>query len=290
MEFDQLLDKLWGFDAEVFAHDSLFVFTNYRTRESINFHNCPADTLYSWLIQEQPILMGYNCNNYDKHILRAWLAGFSPEEIKEVSDYIMSGENAWNIPMEHIDLPVMWDLFNEINPRKSLKELEGNLRLNITETTIPFDLPTKWTEQQFKEVLYYCEHDVEALFPVFEKLINAYKSKFIIAKLGGIEPDKALAMTNANLSAKFLNAKKGDYTDYYDYKYPSVVDKNKIPKEFIDYIDDMIAHNDKEYKGEPPLLDINGILFQVGVGGGHGFTKDDMIDYDRGDGGDFKCV
>ena len=33
MTFDDLLDRLWGYDAEIFAHDSLFVFINYRTKE-----------------------------------------------------------------------------------------------------------------------------------------------------------------------------------------------------------------------------------------------------------------
>ena len=33
MQFDDLLNRLWMFDAEVFAHDSLFVFINYKTKE-----------------------------------------------------------------------------------------------------------------------------------------------------------------------------------------------------------------------------------------------------------------
>ena len=46
MEFDKLLDRLWGFDAEVFAHDCLFVFINYKTKEEKVFHNSSADKCF----------------------------------------------------------------------------------------------------------------------------------------------------------------------------------------------------------------------------------------------------
>ena len=172
MDFEQLLDRLWAFDAEVFAHDCLFVFINYRTREEKVFHNSSSDELVTWINKVNPILMGYNAKSYDKYILQAWMGGYSPEEIKEVNDYIIGGGNGWDLDLPYVKVPTIWDLMGCIKTIKSLKELEGNLRLDITETTIPFDLPTKWTEEQYKEVLYYCEHDVQALFPIFDILIG----------------------------------------------------------------------------------------------------------------------
>lgn len=281
MEFDELLKRLWFFDAEVFAHDSLFVFMNYDTKEEVSFHNCPADDIDSWIRQVNPILCGYNCNNYDKHILRCWLGGMSPEELKQVNDHIIGGGNGYDIDIGYIEVPLMWDLFNEINPRKSLKECEGNLRLDITETTIPFDLPDKWNDQQYKEVLYYCRCDVKALFPLFEKLKNKYKSKYIISKLGGLDPDYGLSQTDANLTAKLLKAKKKTYDDNFIYTYPDVIDKSKIPKEALDYFDDIIAHNDLNYSIEAPEIEYRDILFQIGIGGGHGFKKKGHYFYDR---------
>ena len=79
MTFDVLLNRLWGFDAEIFAHDSLFVFINYSTKERKIFHNCVGNDIQEWIDETKPILMGYNCNNYDKHILRCWLSGMNPE-------------------------------------------------------------------------------------------------------------------------------------------------------------------------------------------------------------------
>ena len=281
MDFDKLLDRVWGYDTEVFAHDCLAVFKNYRTGEEKVFHNCPGDDIDTWFRQVDPILVAYNCNNYDKHIIRCWIGGMSPEELKNVNDHIIGGGNGWDFNISYIELPTHWDLFNEISPRKSLKELEGNLRLDITETTIPFDLPTKWTKEQYNEVLYYCEHDVDALFPVFNKLMKKYKAKYIIAKLGKMDPVYALSQTDANLTAILLGGKKVDHRDNFAYEYPSVIDKNKIPKEVLDYIDDLIEHNDLNYKPEAPKLQIDDCVIQLGVGGIHG-AKETTFIYDEG--------
>ena len=280
MNFDDLLDKLWMYDTEVFAHDTLIVFINYRTREEISFHNCCVDDLNQFFIDKQPILCGYNCNNYDKFILQSVMVGNSPEETKKINDYIIGGGNGYDLKLPYVDLPRQWDLFNEITPRKSLKELEGNLCMDITETTIPFDLPTKWTKQQYEEVLYYCRCDVQALIPIFDILMVKYKSKFIIARLGKIDPIFALAQTDANLTAILLKATKKEHSDNFAYVYPDVVDKSKIPKEFLDYIDDLIKHNDLEYKTDAPALDLDSIIFQTGIGGGHAFIKQSPLIYD----------
>jgi len=281
MTFDDLLENLWGFDAECFAHDALFVFINYTTKEKKIFHNSPANELQEWLDKTKPILMGYNCNNFDKHILRCWLAGMSPEELRKVSDYIVNDGKGWDFDVGYMELPIMWDLFNEINPRKSLKELEGNLRLPITETKVSFDLPTKWTDEQRDDVIYYCTKDVEALFSIFDKLKTGYKSKFIIAKFGGIEPVFALSQTNANLTAILLGAKRKEHNDNFCYVYPKCIDKSKIPKQALEFFDDIIEHNDLDYKPEAPEIEYDDILFQLGVGGGHAFKKQGVYYYDR---------
>lgn len=281
MDFDSLLDRVWYYDIEVFAHDCLVVFISHKTRERVYFHNSLANDIQIFFDKYDPILIGYNCNNYDKWILKCWLAGYTPEELKEVNDYIIGGGKGWEIDCGRITLPINWDLFNEINPRKSLKEIEGNLRLDITETTVPFDLPTKWTKEQFEEVLYYCTCDVEALIPLFDKLKVGYKSKHIIAKFGNIDPAYALSQTNANLTAKLLGAERQEYEDNFIYTYPKCIDKNKIPKEALDYFDDLIEHNDLDYYAEPPLLELKDILFQIGIGGGHGFKKKGVYIYDK---------
>lgn len=285
MTFDELLDNLYGMDFEVFAHDVLMVAIHYRTKKKYIFHNSTCDEYQEFIDKYQPIFMTYNGKTYDKYILKACLLGYSPEEIKEINDFIIAGNNGWEYPFDgYCSLPPLWDLFDCIKTFKSLKEIEANLRMNITETTVPFNLKTKWNEQQKKEVIYYCTADVEALFPLFERLINSYKSKFIICKIGNIPPAVGLGMTDANLTAKLLGAEKIEHDDPFGYTYPEQVQKEKIPQEALDYFDDLIAHNDLNYKREAPNLDLGTIEFQLGVGGCHGFSKNGTYRYDRGDG------
>ena len=66
MDFEQLLDRLWGFDYEVFAHDTLMVAIHYRTGKEVIFHNASANDYQEFLDINHPILMGYNCKGYDK--------------------------------------------------------------------------------------------------------------------------------------------------------------------------------------------------------------------------------
>lgn len=287
MDFEELLDRLWGFDFEVFAHDTLMVAIHYRTRKKYIFHNASANDYQEFLDINRPILMGYNCKGYDKYILKACLLAYSPEEIKEINDFIIEGgNNGWDYPFEgYCELPPVWDLFDCLKTFKSLKEVEGNLRMNITETTVPFDLPTKWNTQQRDEVIYYCTADVEALFPLFEMVKNkTYKPRLVICKIAKMEPSFGLGMTDANLTAKMLGAERIEHDDPFLYEYPKQVQKEKIPPEVLEYFDDLIAHNDLNYKRQAPCVDLGTIDFQIGVGGGHAFIKQGSYVYDRGDG------
>ena len=284
MNFDDLLDRLWGYDFEVTAYDWLLVLKNYRTRERVVFHNAIPNDVQNFIDVYNPIMMGYNNNGYDKYILKAILSGYTPEELKEVNDHIIGGGNGWELDLGYIEVPTQVDLINCIIPRKSLKELEGNLRMNITESTVDFDIDHKWTQQEYDEMLYYCDHDVDALFPIFDILITRFKSKFIIARLGNIDEEYALSLTDANLTAVLLGAERVEHDDPFGYEYPDVIDKSKIPKQALDYFDDLIEHNDLEYKVEAPCLDLKTIDFQLGVGGCHGFIKEGVYHYDRGDG------
>ena len=283
MSFDELLDRVWGYDFEVTMHDWLLVLKDYRTRKRIVFHNSLPNDIQNFIDLNNPILMGYNNNGYDKYILKAILNGYTPEEVKEVNDWIIGGNNGWELDLGYTKVPTQIDLINCIIPRKSLKELEGNLGLNITESTVDFNIQTKWTKEEYDEMLYYCDHDVEALFPIFDMLMTRFKSKYIIAKLGKIDYEYALSLTDANLTATMLNAERQEHNDPFKYIYPEQIQKEKIPKKALDYFDDLIEHNDLNYKIEAPCLDMKTINFQIGIGGGHGFIKNGVYSYDRGD-------
>ena len=274
MTFNDLLDRLWFADFETFAHDWLLVCINYRTGEEKIFHNCPRNDIYEWLNKEKPILCGHNFAYYDKYILKAILSGFTPEEVKKVNDYIIHGGQGFELDYgeERVELPPIWDTMQDIVPVKSLKEIEGCLGLDITETTIPFDLPTKWTKEQYEEVLYYCRADVNALRPLFEARLDYFETKYDICKLSNIDPATNMGLTNAKLCAKFLEAKKVDRDDERDYTIPSTIHTEFVDQRILDFfnrIHDTSIPSEVLFKTKLEMEE-HGMPTVVSWGGKHG--------------------
>lgn len=249
--FDELLDRVFYCDSECFAHDTLFVFISHKTQERFVFHNATCDEYQNFIDEYNPILVTYNGKSYDKYILKACLLGYSPEEIKEINDFIIGGNNGWEYPFQgYCEMPPLFDLMDDIVPRKSLKEIEGCLCENITESSVPFDLSTKWTKEQYEDVLYYCTCDVEILIKLFEARKDYFMAKYTICKMGDINPEYGMGFTNAKLTAVFLKAEKREYDDADTYEYPSNFELEKIPKEIKEYFDKFIdgkldIHNEK---------------------------------------------
>ena len=70
MSFDSLLDRIWGYDCETFAHDTLFVFINYRTKQKVVFHNALPEDYQNFIDEYNPILMGYGIRKQKMNGLR----------------------------------------------------------------------------------------------------------------------------------------------------------------------------------------------------------------------------
>ena len=68
--FDELLDRVFYCDSEVFAHDTLFVFISHKTQERFVFHNATCDEYQNFIDEYNPILITYNGKSYDKYILK----------------------------------------------------------------------------------------------------------------------------------------------------------------------------------------------------------------------------
>ena len=105
-------------------------------------------------------------------------------EIKRVNDHIIQGGQGFEIQYERLDnFPPMWDTIQDIVPMKSLKEIEANLLLDITESSIDFDIDHAWTKEEYEDMLYYCRCDVKALRPLFEARKTYFETKYDICIL-----------------------------------------------------------------------------------------------------------
>ncbi len=263
------------YDCEVFQYDWLIVFKNTVTGYYTIIHN--DNEALRDIINNDSIYVGFNSKGYDQYIVKAIVAGFTPEEIKQVNDYIIGGKQGWECPLLQ-DIPFYFnnvDIMNDIQIGLSLKAIEGHLGMNIRESTVPFDIGRPLTKEELQETIFYCKHDVDTT----EKLITIrkdyLKTKLNLGKRANIKEVKSLASTNAKLTAMMLHATRKEWNDGRNYVYPSNLDKSVIPKEVLDFFDtihDTSIPDEKLFKTKLEI-DIGGMPCKYAWGGVHGSLK-----------------
>lgn len=236
------MEDLYIFDSEVFAYDWLFVFKKAATGEYTIIHN-DNDAVLAFM-ERNPLLVGFNNKHYDNHILKAVMVGYEPEVVKHVNDLIIhEGLNGWQIPLlqEHRIYFDSFDLMDDCQAGISLKAIEAHLGIPIEESEVAFDIDRPLTDAELQQTIYYCKYDVDAT----EKLMHlreAYlRNKVTLGKARGLSARKALYMTNAKLTATYLQARKSakPRTDERDYQYPDKLLREYIPQEVFDFFDRM---------------------------------------------------
>ena len=273
-DFEKLIhERLWFFDFEVTLKDWLLVLIKYSDDTEVIYHNATADEVYQFIEKYNPILMAHNGRYYDQYILKSILAGFSVDEIKKVNDHIIRGGQGFELDYGYIDnLPAVWDTIQDIVPPKSLKEIEACLLLDITESSVDFNIDHAWTREEYEDMLYYCRCDVKALRPLFEARKTYFETKFDICILANIDPVYNVGLTNAKLCAKFLEAERVSRDDEREYEIPETVDTTKIDKrilEFFDRIHDNNISSDELFSSKLEI-DFHGMPSVFAWGGAHG--------------------
>lgn len=235
-----LLPEIWVFDCEVFLYDWVLIAKNTSTGVRVIFHN-DNDALVEFMEQD-PLLCGFNSKHYDDHIVKAIISGASPEMVKEINDAIIEdGIEGWNIP--YLRGFRCWfdsfDLMDDMQVGISLKSIEAHLGIPIEETEVDFRLQRALTEEELERTIRYCSYDVDATEKLLHLRENYLKTKITLGQKRGIEPRKALRMTNAKLTSVYLQARKPDkpWTDEREYRYPDKLLRQYIPQEVFDFFD-----------------------------------------------------
>ena len=231
--------RWFTYDTEVFAHDWIVVFKSKLGTYSV-FHNDP-EAVRSFVSDEESIFCGFNTNHYDQYIIKAICGGLSPEEVKQVNDWIISGEQGWECPLLN-GIYLRFnnvDIMDDMQMGLSLKAFEGHLgELSIEESDVDFNLDRYLTQEELKLTVQYCIHDVDATERLTSLRKDYLDNKMYLGGLTGIEPTKALAMTNAKLTAAYLDARRlKNFDDEREYKYPDNLRREYIPKEVFDFFD-----------------------------------------------------
>lgn len=272
------------YDIEVFAYDWIAIFKDMDSGMYHVFHN-DNDAMKEF-IDENSLYYSFNGKHYDQHIVRGILQDFTPEEIKNINDFIISGNQGW----EYEPLKGKYIKFNNVDIRDdmqqglSLKAIEGQLGMDIEESEVDFNLDRPLTEKELNLTVKYCKYDVDSTEKIIELRHDYLKTKVDIGKLAGIDEVKALSMTNAKLTAMLLKATKKEYNDEREYKYPTNLKREYIPQEVFAFFDRIYNKDlsDDEVFGSKIEINIGDCPATIGYGGLHGAITNYMAESENG--------
>lgn len=264
--------RWYTYDCEVFAHDWIIVFKNKENGRYAVFHNDSEGV--KDFISEDAIYCGFNTKHYDSAILKAICAGFTPEEVKQVNDYLISGGQGWECPL----LQGIFFRFNNVDIMDdmqmglSLKAIEGHLGMSIEETEVDFNLDRPLTQEELELTVKYCKHDVDATERLTYLRKTYLTTKMSVGEMAGVDSVKALAMTNAKLTAAYLGATKTPHDDERKYVIPSNLNLKYVPKEVLEFYKRIYDDNipDADLFSSKLNMDFGDCKVVVSYGGIHG--------------------
>lgn len=277
------------YDIEVFAYDWLIVFKDTQTGERYIFHNDNEAVLDFMHDNKDAVFVGFNNKHYDNHIVKAIVSDFSSEELKQLNDYLIDYDgNGWDYPplQQHRFWFNSSDIKDDTQDGLSLKAIEAHLGMDIEESEIDFKINRPLTSEELDKTVHYCSYDVDATETLFKCRSRYIQCKINLSKRCDITTEKALSLTNAGLTAKYLGAVKTTYTDGREYHYPEGLDVSLIPTEVLDFFNqlndlsiadiDLLGGRDaqgRKHKGKSLVISIGGCSCTFGWGGGHGSLK-----------------
>ena len=230
--------RIYIYDIEVYSEDWIVVFRNPESDHHIVIHN-DNHHLREFLDQEDIVIGGFNNKHYDDWVVMTMLQGGSNVEVKKHNDFIIGGGNAWEYPFIAFQKRPFksFDLKDDIaDPGISLKAIEGNLKLPIVESSVPFDIDRKLTPEELEEVIRYCKYDVDSTVRLYQERKDDYiDAKALISDMYGLPKEEGIGLTNAKLCARILGAKPKKFDDEREYVIPDNIDVDLIPEIVLNF-------------------------------------------------------
>ena len=153
-------DRLVIFDCEVYENFFCIVWKYLDAPTCVHMVN-PSPAEVEELFKFK--LVGFNCRQYDNHILYARTLGYSNNQLFELSQMIINEHKGFFGEAYNISYTDVLDFSTE---KMSLKKWEIKLDIHHQEMGIPWDQPVP--EEMFETVVEYCENDVRATEEVFK--------------------------------------------------------------------------------------------------------------------------
>lgn len=220
-----------AYDFEVFRYNWMVVIADLvAEKEEVIIDD--SEKLKSFYESHKDYLwVGFNSSAYDQWILKSILAGYDPYDMNE--HLITKKMKGWQFSDSLRDYKLYnYDCYLE--NKGSLKRLEGYMGSSIHESSVDFRINRPLTEDEIKETVKYCRHDVSETIKVFCKRKSEFDALFSLIKLYNL-PLEDITKTKAQCSATVLGAEKHEYDDEWNFplekeciegikKYTNVVD------------------------------------------------------------------
>lgn len=199
------------YDFESFRYDWLVVLIEMgqeKEEETVIVNDRDAMVSY-FKDHENDIWVGFNSRHYDQYLLKGIVSGICdiPEKVHKLNDWIIvEKREPWQYSPLLRDVKVNnFDVMP--NPPVGLKTLEGFMGSDIRETSVPFDIDRKLTEEEIQQTIYYCRHDVEETINVFLERYAEFEAQFGIVSAFNLDL-ACVGDTEARITAKVLGCKK----------------------------------------------------------------------------------
>lgn len=211
------------YDWEIFKYDNLVVIIDPVKRQEYVFVNDREGFIKFYNEHKNDIWCGYNSRDYDQYICKACVLGF---DLKDVNDWIIKGGNkGWQYSSLFRRVPINnFDVMP--NPPVSLKTLEGFMGKNIHETSVPFDIDRKLTQQEINETIEYCRFDVLNTIEVFLRRKGEFDAQIALLRAFNL-PLSHIGKTQAQLAAVILDAEKKNFHDEWNIRLPDNLELGK---------------------------------------------------------------
>lgn len=248
------------YDFEVFKHDWMVVIINPFEKNKTVIVNDKEQLEKYHASHKSQIWLGYNSRNYDTWILKGILCGFDPYDISHF--IIAKGLKGWQYSnlMRSIQL---YD-YDCMDKMRSLKQLEAFMGNDIRETSVPFDIDRKLTDDEISSTIRYCTHDVEQLMEVFAETKASFDAHLDLIRTFDL-PMECISKTQAQLTAMIIGCRKKVRYDEWDLQF---VDTLQIKK--YAYVMDWFKDKKNQNYENSLQTEVCGIPHTFGWGGLHG--------------------
>ena len=197
-------------------------------------------------------LVGFNNRKYDNHILYARMMGYTNEQLFNLSQRIINGEDRSALFGEAYNLSYtdIYDFLSSAN-KMSLKKWEIKLGIDHVELGLPWDKPVD--EALWQKVVQYCGYDVLATEAVWNANQGDLTAREILAYVAGLTVND----TTNQCTTKIILGGDKDAQSFFEYTDLSTIfpgykfSEYGIPKE--EYVPGAKIINGKSlYLGEDP--------------------------------------